>query len=46
MVQDVSLWSHNSQQPMQLNTATEMPPLHIERVLGKIIKNGNLHYVI
>jgi hypothetical protein len=45
-VQDISLWSHHSQQPVQLDTATEMHPLHIEKVLGKKVKNGKLHYVV
>jgi hypothetical protein len=46
MVQDVGLWSHRRQQPTQPYPLTETSSLDIEKVLGKIIKNGKLHYVI
>lgn len=49
IVQDVGLWSHPRQQrqmPAQPETATEMSALHIEKVLGKTVKNGKLHYVV
>jgi len=46
MVQDVSLWSHRRQQPTEPDTANEMSQLHIEKVLGKTIKNGKLHYMV
>lgn len=49
MVQDVGLWSHRSQLLNQPNDATginPLQPLDVEKVLGKTIKNGKLHYVV
>ena len=56
MVQEAGLWSHRRQpQPQsQLPTseqddATEITPsepVDIEKVLGKTVKNGKLHYVV
>jgi hypothetical protein len=56
MVQDVGLWSHRRQQhtfpATQPNNSestevtTNLEPLSVERVLGKSIKNGKLHYVV
>ena len=56
MVQDAGLWSHRRQQhtlpaTQQNNSeSTEvtanLEPLSVERVLGKTIKNGKLHYVV
>ena len=45
MVQDVRLWSHHLQQPVEPDSGTETS-FNIEKVLGKIIKNGKLHYVV
>ena len=48
-VQDVGLWSHPRQPhklPTQPEMATETSLLEIEKVLGKKIKNGKLHYVV
>jgi hypothetical protein len=44
MVQDAGMWSHRRQQPTRPDVATEVSPLRIEKVLGKSIKNGKLHY--
>jgi hypothetical protein len=54
MVQEAGLWSHHRQPQPQLPTlehdeATEIAPsepLDIEKVLGKTVKNGKLHYVV
>jgi hypothetical protein len=49
MVQDADLWSHRSQPNTELDAATEtapLRPLDIEKVLGKILKNSKLHYVV
>jgi hypothetical protein len=46
MVQDVGLWSHRRQQPVEPDSGTETSSLDIEKVLGTVIKNGNLHYVV
>jgi hypothetical protein len=48
MVQDAGLWSHRRQLPTQDETTetTPLEPLHVEKVLGKTIKNGKLHYVV
>jgi hypothetical protein len=46
MVHDVGLWSHRRQQSMQPDPGTEMSSLDIEKVLGKTVKNGKLHYVV
>ena len=46
MVQDVGLWSHCHQQPIQPYPLTETSSLDIEKVLWKIIKNGKLRYVV
>ena len=49
MVQDVGLWSHRRQPPTLSDAAIEidpLQPLHIEKVLGKTVKDGKLHYVV
>jgi hypothetical protein len=49
MVQDAGLWSHHQQPPTQPDEATEtapLQPLHIEKVLGKTVRNGKLHYLV
>jgi hypothetical protein len=57
MVQDAGLWSHRRQQltlpPTQplandseATEITPLEPLNIEKVLGKAVKNGKLHYVV
>lgn len=56
MVQDAGLWSHRRQQPLpstqpleDSETTTEITPfepLNIEKVLGKTVKNGKLHYLV
>ena len=48
MVQDAGLWSHRRQptQPEEATEAALLQPLHIEKVLGKTVKDGKLHYVV
>jgi hypothetical protein len=54
MIQEAGLWSHRRQPQPQLPTSeqddtteiTPSEPLHIEKVLGKTVKNGRLYYVV
>lgn len=50
MIQDASLWSHRRQppgtQPIEATEASLLQPLDIEKVLGKVVKEGKLHYVV
>ena len=55
MFQDAGLWSHRHQQPLpstqslvdsEATEITPLEPLNIEKVLGKTIKNGKLHYMV
>ena len=56
MLQDAGLWSHRRQQPLpstepladdsEATENTSLEPLNIEKVLGKTVKNGKLHYVV
>ena len=52
MVQEASLWSHCRQPQLptldndEAAETTHLEPLDIEKVLGKKVKNGKLHYVV
>ena len=49
MVQDTGLWSHHRQLPTECDETMEIThsePLDIEKVLGKTVKNGKIHYVV
>jgi hypothetical protein len=52
MVEEASLWSHRRQPQLptlehdEAAEITPSEPLDIEKVLGKTVKNGKLHYVV
>lgn len=55
MIQDAGLWSYRRQQPLpstepladsEGTEITPLEPLNVEKVLGKTIKNGKLHYML